>query len=117
MSMKYDNDIRHKLRRKIANDERRRGEAQAQRNAVEYIRAIICGPSNCNKNNVLISLLKSPNGVRFENIRLFEIVATAKVLISRKFIYVYRRNRLLYVLQQQRRRSTERDVLKFYFYL
>ncbi|KYQ47822.1 hypothetical protein ALC60_13144 [Trachymyrmex zeteki] len=27
------------------------------------IRAIICGPSNCGKTNVLISLLESPNGV------------------------------------------------------
>ncbi|KYN03428.1 hypothetical protein ALC62_05728 [Cyphomyrmex costatus] len=32
------------------------------------IRAIICGPSNCGKTNVLISLLESSNGVRFENV-------------------------------------------------
>ncbi|RLU25089.1 hypothetical protein DMN91_003181 [Ooceraea biroi] len=32
------------------------------------IRAIIYGPSNCGKTNVLISLLESPHGVRFENV-------------------------------------------------
>ncbi|KYN07059.1 hypothetical protein ALC62_01988 [Cyphomyrmex costatus] len=35
------------------------------------IRAIICGPSNCGKTNVLISLLESPNGVRFENVYIY----------------------------------------------
>ncbi|KYM97335.1 hypothetical protein ALC62_11979 [Cyphomyrmex costatus] len=35
------------------------------------IRAIICGPSNCGKKNVLISLLESPNGVRFENVYVY----------------------------------------------
>jgi len=40
------------------------------------IRAIVCG-----KTNVLISLLKSPHGVRFENVCIFEIVATAELLI------------------------------------
>jgi len=32
------------------------------------IRAIVCGPSNCGKTNVLISMLESPHGVRFENV-------------------------------------------------
>jgi len=32
------------------------------------IRVIICGPSNCGKTKVLISLLESPQGVRFENV-------------------------------------------------
>ena len=51
------------------NDERQCGEAQAQRNSVvlSIIRAIHCGPLNCDKSNVLINLLESPNGVRFEN--------------------------------------------------
>jgi len=31
------------------------------------IRAIVCGPSNCDKINVFISLLESPHGVRFKN--------------------------------------------------
>ena len=35
------------------------------------IRGIICGPSNCGKTNVLISLLESPHGVRFENVYVY----------------------------------------------
>ncbi|XP_011698121.1 PREDICTED: uncharacterized protein LOC105456047 [Wasmannia auropunctata] len=35
------------------------------------IRGIICGPSNCGKTNVLISLLESPHGVRFENVYIY----------------------------------------------
>lgn len=35
------------------------------------IRAIICGPSNCGKTNLLISLIVDPNGIRFENIYIF----------------------------------------------
>ncbi|KAL6265891.1 hypothetical protein P5V15_002725 [Pogonomyrmex californicus] len=34
------------------------------------IRAIICGPSNCDK-TILISLLESPHGVRFENVYVY----------------------------------------------
>jgi len=35
------------------------------------IRGIICGPSNCDKTNVLISLLESPHDVRFENVYIY----------------------------------------------
>lgn len=35
------------------------------------IRGIICGPSNCGKTNLLLSLIESPNGVRFENIYVY----------------------------------------------
>jgi len=35
------------------------------------IRALICGPSNCGKTNVLISMLESPHGVRFENVYVY----------------------------------------------
>lgn len=35
------------------------------------VRGIICGPSNCGKTNVLISLLESPNGLRFENLYVY----------------------------------------------
>jgi len=35
------------------------------------IRAIVCGPSNCGKTNVLISLLESPHCVRFENVYVY----------------------------------------------
>ena len=35
------------------------------------IRAIICGPSNCGKTNVLINLLECPHGVHFENVYVY----------------------------------------------
>ncbi|KAM0735300.1 hypothetical protein ACS0PU_010448 [Formica fusca] len=35
------------------------------------IRGIICGPSNCGKTNVLISLIESPHGVHFENVYVY----------------------------------------------
>ena len=35
------------------------------------IRGIICGPSNCDKSNMLISLLESRNGIRFENVYVY----------------------------------------------
>ena len=35
------------------------------------IRAIICGPSNCGKTNVLVSLLFEPNGLCFENVYIY----------------------------------------------
>lgn len=35
------------------------------------VRAIICGPSNCGKTNVLLSLLSSPHGLRFENVYVY----------------------------------------------
>jgi len=65
------------------------------------LRAIICEPTNCDKTNVLISLLESPHGVRFENvcIRVLDVAATVEISISGKFIDIDRRNRLLYVLQ------------------
>lgn len=35
------------------------------------IRGIICGPSNCGKTNVMLSLLESTHGVRFENVYVY----------------------------------------------
>lgn len=35
------------------------------------IRCIICGPSNSGKTNVIINLLESPNGLRFENVYVY----------------------------------------------
>lgn len=35
------------------------------------IRCLICGPSNCGKTNVLISLIENPNGLRFENVYVY----------------------------------------------
>lgn len=47
------------------------------------IRAIICGPSNCGKTNLLLSLIESPNGVRFENIYVY-----SKSLQQAKYQYL-----------------------------
>lgn len=44
------------------------------------IRCIICGPSNCGKTNVMINLLESPNGLRFENVYVY-----AKSLFQPKY--------------------------------
>ena len=35
------------------------------------IRAIICGPSNCGKSNVMMSLLYSPDGIKFSNLYVY----------------------------------------------
>lgn len=35
------------------------------------VRGIVCGPSNCGKTNVVISMLESPNGMRFENVYVY----------------------------------------------
>lgn len=37
----------------------------------DSIRCIICGPSNCGKTNVMVSLLHDPNGLRFSNVYLY----------------------------------------------
>lgn len=47
------------------------------------IRAIICGPSNCGKTNVMISLLEDPNGLRFENVYVY-----SKSLFQPKYQYL-----------------------------
>lgn len=49
------------------------------------IRCVICGPSNCGKTNVLISLLESPHGVRFENVYVY-----SKSLQQPKYRYLER---------------------------
>lgn len=35
------------------------------------VRCVICGPSACGKTNVMVSLLESPNGLRFENVYVY----------------------------------------------
>ena len=35
------------------------------------IRSIICGPSNCGKSNVMMSLMYSPEGLKFENVYVY----------------------------------------------
>lgn len=47
------------------------------------IRCIICGPSNCGKTNVMITLLESPNGLRFENVYIY-----SKSLFQPKYLYL-----------------------------
>lgn len=48
------------------------------------IRCIICGPSNCGKTNVIMNLLESPNGLRFENVYVY-----AKSLFQPKYRRLY----------------------------
>lgn len=47
------------------------------------IRALIVGPSNCGKTNVMVSLIESPNGLKFENIYLY-----SKSLYQPKYEYL-----------------------------
>lgn len=47
------------------------------------IRCITCGPSNCGKTNVIISLIENPNGLRFENIYVY-----SKTLNQNKYKYL-----------------------------
>ena len=47
------------------------------------IRALIVGPSNCGKTNVMISLIESPNGLRFKNVHVY-----SKSLYQPKYCYL-----------------------------
>lgn len=47
------------------------------------IRCIICGPSNCGKTAVMLNLLESPNGLRFENVYVY-----SKSLYQPKYVYL-----------------------------
>lgn len=47
------------------------------------IRCIICGPSGVGKTNVVINLLESPNGLRFENVYIY-----SKSLFQPKYLYL-----------------------------
>lgn len=52
------------------------GERGKRRHGVllpNSIRCIICGPSNCGKTNVIISLLEDPNGLKFNNVYLYSM--------------------------------------------
>lgn len=35
------------------------------------VRALICGPSNCGKTNILLALITHPNGLRFKNVYVY----------------------------------------------
>ena len=47
------------------------------------VRCIICGPSGVGKTNVIINLLESPNGLRFENIYIY-----SRSLFQPKYLYL-----------------------------
>lgn len=47
------------------------------------LRCIVAGPSNCGKTNLLISLLESENGLKFENIYIY-----SKTLDQEKYRYL-----------------------------
>lgn len=49
------------------------------------IRALIVGPSNCGKTNVMLSLIESPNGLKFGNIYIY-----SKSLYQPKYEYLKR---------------------------
>lgn len=48
------------------------------------IRCIICGPSNCGKTNVMLSLLIHENGLKFKNIYLY-----SKTALQPKYRYLH----------------------------
>ena len=61
-------------------------EQQQHRHGVllpSSIRCIICGPSNCGKTNVMISLLEDINGLKFENVYVY-----CKSLFQPKYEYL-----------------------------
>ena len=49
----------------------------------DSMRTLICGPSNCGKSNVMLSLLFDLNGLKFENIYIF-----SKSLYQPKYVYL-----------------------------
>ncbi|EZA50294.1 hypothetical protein X777_11305 [Ooceraea biroi] len=64
------------------------GERRASRHGSllpNTLRALVCGPSGCGKTNVVIDLLESPHGVRFENVYVY-----SKSLQQPKYRYLER---------------------------
>lgn len=51
----------------------------------DSIRAIVVGPSNCGKTNLMIALIEHPNGLKFENIYIY-----SKSLHQPKYQYLQR---------------------------
>jgi len=102
--------------REIENDGRQCGGEQAWRNAADYMCDYLRS-ANCDKIIVLISLLKSPNSVRFENVYVRNVYFrnrcnSRSINVSKIYLYLYTKSATL--LQQQRRRAR---VIKFYLYL
>lgn len=48
-----------------------------------YLRCIIAGPSGCGKTNLLISLIESEHGIKFENLYIY-----SKTLEQPKYKYL-----------------------------
>ncbi|EZA53498.1 hypothetical protein X777_07303 [Ooceraea biroi] len=74
------------------------GERRASRHGSllpNTIRALVCGPSGCGKTNVVIGLLESPHGVRFENVYVY-----SKSLGQPKYRYLERLANLLILFRQ-----------------
>lgn len=66
--------IKHQLTLSVKNIDLDKDKVKEKRHGLllpNSIRSIICGPSNCGKTNVLISLIQDPNGLRFKNIYIF----------------------------------------------
>lgn len=58
----------------VNHDDSTRDESRIKRHGEllpNSIRCLICGPSNCGKTNVMLSLLQDPNGLRFENVYIY----------------------------------------------
>lgn len=66
-------------------DERQKNISKARHSELlpNTIRALIVGPSNCGKTNVMISLIESPNGLTFKNIYVY-----SKSLYQPKYCYL-----------------------------
>lgn len=66
--------IKHRLTLSVKNIDLDKDKVKVKRHGLllpNSIRSIICGPSNCGKTNLLISLIEDPNGLRFKNIYIF----------------------------------------------
>lgn len=66
-------------------DEKQESKSKSRHSVLlpNSIRALIVGPSNCGKTNVMISLIESPNGLTFKNIYLY-----SKSLHQPKYCYL-----------------------------
>lgn len=71
-------DDKYEIRKKMNHSKHRHGALLPN-----TIRCIICGPSNCGKTNVLISLLVHPNGLHFENVYIY-----SRTLAQDKYKYL-----------------------------
>lgn len=82
--------VKHSLEIPIRNNDTQTcinsGEKMARRHSEllpNNVRAIICGSSGCGKTNILISLIESENGLKFENIYIY-----SKTLDQDKYQYL-----------------------------